>query len=91
MNENVNPAIAEGANQTAQGNKPRLIFTERFIKQATLLYFVALWAILSFLEYSQLHRIQDLSLFLQTDMFFAEAMKAPGGLISYAGAFLVQF
>lgn len=91
MNENVNPAIAEGANQTAQGNKPRLIFTERFIKQATLLYFVALWAILSFLEYSQLHRIQDLSLFLQTDMFFAEAMKVPGGLISYAGAFLVQF
>ena len=91
MNENVNPATVEGGAQTPQSNKPKRIFTERFIKRTTLLFFVALWALLSIFEYSQLHRIQDLSLFLQTDMFFGESMKAPGGLLSYIGAFLVQF
>ena len=68
-----------------------LNFSERFIQRTILFLFVALWAVLVLFEYSQLYRIQNLSLFLQTELFFEEAMRAPAGLLSYAGAFLMQF
>lgn len=38
-----------------------------------------------------LHRVQELSLFLPTQMFWEEQMNVPGGFLSYAGCFLTQF
>lgn len=91
MKENENPAMVEGGNTAPQNSKASKIFSERFIGRTIILLFVALWAVLSFLESAQLHRIQDLSLFLPTELFFDEIMKSPAGALSYIGTFLVQF
>ena len=91
MKESKNPAIAEAENNAGQTKKRSPFFSERNINRTVIFLFVALWALLSLFESSQLYRIQDLSLFLQTELFFNETMSAPAGLVSYIGAFLVQF
>ncbi len=55
------------------------------------MFFVILWLLLAIFESEQLYRIQDLSLFLPTEIFFDEMMSAPAGLLSYIGCFLIQF
>lgn len=66
-------------------------FTEKTTKRLVLAFFVILWLLLAFFESVQLYRIQDLSLFLNTQLFFKEMMQAPAGLLSYIGCFLIQF
>ena len=42
-------------------------------------------------EPDYLYRVQEQSLFLDTPLFFRQCMVVPGGLLSWAGAFLTQF
>lgn len=56
-----------------------------------LLFFVALWCILSTYESAQLFRINELSVFLLDDLFFESMMQEPAGLLRYVSSFLVSF
>lgn len=56
-----------------------------------LLFFVALWIFLSTYESALLFRINELSVFLFDDLFFADMMSKPAGFLHYISAFLVQF
>ncbi len=71
--------------------KKRFTFTEKMVKRLTMMFFVVLWLLLTIFESVQLHRIQELSLFLPTEQFFKEMMAAPAGILSYIGCFLIQF
>lgn len=73
------------------GEGRRFAFTEGVVKWIVPLFFVAVWLALVLFEGPQLYRIQELSTFLCTKMFFGEMMTAPAGLLSYAASFLVQF
>ena len=54
--------------------------------------FVAItWALLNIFEHEYLFRVQELSLWLPTKVFFDERMLVPGGLMSYIACFLTQF
>lgn len=46
---------------------------------------VLFWA-----EYNYLARLEEQNLFLHTPLFFKQCMVVPGGLLSWAGAFLTQ-
>ena len=54
-------------------------------------FFALLWSLLVFYEPALLFRIEELSSFLFTEPFFNEFLAVPAGMLSYAGAFLVQF
>ena len=54
-------------------------------------FFAVLWCLLVFYEPALLFRIEELSAFLFTEPFFNEFLAVPAGMLSYAGAFLVQF
>ena len=60
---------------------------------ATLVWLTALiviaWLLLDYERYV-LWRIQELSLFLDTPLFFRQQMVVPGGLLVYLGCFLTQ-
>ena len=45
---------------------------------------------LTWAEYNYLARVEELNLFLHTPLFFNQCMVVPGGLLSWAGAFLTQ-
>ncbi len=86
-----NETKAQRSASSAAGKRFNFTFTEKHAKQATLLFFVVLWLLLAFFESVQLYRIQDLSLFLNTGLFFKEMMAAPAGMLSYIACFLIQF
>lgn len=56
-----------------------------------ILFLVAAWALLSFYEPALLFRVNELSVFLDNDIFYKEMMSAPAGLLSYVGCYLVQY
>lgn len=56
-----------------------------------LLLAVVVWTLLSLFEYEFLFRVQELSLWLPTKVYFDERMMAPGGLMAYIACFLTQF
>ena len=60
----------------------RFNITDRVLKYGVLLFFVAVWSLLVFYDTAQLYRLESLSVFLDTKMFFTEMMKAPAGFLS---------
>ena len=86
-----NETKARKASSRATEKRFNFAFTDKTAQRTTLIFFVALWLLLTFFEPAQLYRIQDLSLFLNTELFFKEMMTMPAGLLSYIGCFLVQF
>ncbi|MBO4820803.1 MAG: hypothetical protein J5548_04995 [Prevotella sp.] len=46
--------------------------------------------VLTLSEYNYLARVEEQNLFLHTPLFFSQSMVVPGGLLSWAGAFLTQ-
>ena len=65
--------------------------TEGFLNKSVLLFFAAVWLMFVLFENVQLQRIQELSTFLCTEMYFDEMMTAPAGFLSYVASFLMQF
>lgn len=55
------------------------------------LFFVGIWALLSFYETAGLFRVSELSLFLFDEVYFYEMMSVPAGFLMYVASFLVQF
>ena len=90
-NTRKNEIRKEQASSHASKRRFNFEFTEKNNKLLAFTFFVALWLLLTFFESAQLYRIQDLSLFLNTKMFFKDMMQAPAGFLSYVGCFLVQF
>ncbi len=66
-------------------------FLSLLSKYWDLLPFVAVWSLMLLLDSATLYRVSEQSLFLFSKHFFAEAMALPGGLLSYLGAFFIQF
>ena len=52
---------------------------------------VVVWTLLNVFEHEYLFRVQELSLWLPTKVYFDERMLVPGGLMSYTACFLTQF
>lgn len=69
----------------------RFNITDRVLKYGVLLFFVAVWSLLVFYDTAQLYRLESLSVFLDTKLFFNEMMKAPAGFLSYIASYLLQF
>ena len=46
--------------------------------------------VLTWTEYNYLARVEEQNLFLHTPLFFDQCMVVPGGMLSWAGAFLTQ-
>ena len=49
------------------------------------------WGLLNLFEYEFLFRVQELSLWLPTQVYFDERMLVPGGMMSYIACFFTQF
>ena len=49
------------------------------------------WALLNIFEHEFLFRVQELSLWLPTQVYFDERMLVPGGMMTYIASFLNQF
>lgn len=58
---------------------------------AGLVFAGLIWTLLNVFEYQYLFRVQELSLWLPTKVFFEERMMVPSGLMSYIACFLTQF
>lgn len=66
--------------------------TSRRLPLITGFAFAAIvWTLFSIFEYQYLFRVQELSLWLPTKVYFDERMMVPGGLMSYIACFLTQF
>ena len=58
---------------------------------AGLSFAFVVWVLFNVFEHEFLFRVQELSLWLPTKVYFDERMLAPGGLMSYIASFLTQF
>ena len=56
-----------------------------------LLFAVVVWGLLNIFEHEFLFRVQELSLWLPTKVYFDERMLVPGGMMDYVACFLTQF
>lgn len=64
---------------------------KRLPLMAGLSFAVVVWGLLNLFEHEFLFRVQELSLWLPTKVYFDERMLVPGGLMSYIACFLTQF
>lgn len=64
---------------------------KRLPLKAGLLFAVVVWGLLNIFEHEFLFRVQELSLWLPTRVYFDERMLVPGGMMSYIACFLTQF
>ncbi len=55
------------------------------------LFLVLACVLLGGTNFSYLRKLDDLSLFMSSGSFFHDSLQVPGGLLSWAGAFLTQF
>lgn len=58
---------------------------------AGLAWAAVVWVLFNVFEHEYLFRVQELSLWLPTKVYFDERMLVPGGLMSYIACFLTQF
>ena len=65
--------------------------TQRLPLIAGLAFAALTWLLLNIFEHEYLFRVQELSLWLPTQVYFDERMMVPGGLMSYIACFLTQF
>ena len=56
-----------------------------------LVFAAVVWTLLNVYEHEYLFRVQELSLWLPTKVYFNERMLVPGGMMSYIACFLMQF
>ena len=56
-----------------------------------LSFAAVVWILLNIFEHEYLFRVQELSLWLPTRVFFDERMLVPGGMMAYIATFLTQF
>ena len=78
----------------ARSASPAMIEVSRFKRLpliAGLSFAVLVWVLFNVFEHEYLFRLQELSLWLPTKVYFDERMLVPGGLMSYIACFLVQF
>ena len=78
MTQPTNPTVEEGK-------------LKRFPLIAGAVFVAVAWALLNIFEHEYLFRVQELSLWLPTKVFFDERMLVPGGLMTYIACFLTQF
>ena len=64
---------------------------KRLPLKAGLLFAMVVWGLLNIFEHEFLFRVQELSLWLPTKVYFDERMLVPGGMMSYIACFLTQF
>ena len=64
---------------------------KRLPLMAGLSFAAVVWVLLNVFEHEYLFRVQELSLWLPTKVFFDERMLVPGGLMSYIACFFMQF
>ena len=86
--------MKDETNSRAQTKSSTLIEESRFggfPLKAGLLFAVVVWGLLNLFEQEFLFRVQELSLWLPTKVYFDERMLVPGGLMSYIACFLTQF
>lgn len=86
--------MKDKTNSRAQTKSSTLIEESRFggfPLKAGLLFAVVVWGLLNLFEHEFLFRVQELSLWLPTKVYFDERMLVPGGLMSYMACFLTQF
>ena len=72
-------------------NSPVATIVKRLPLFAGLAFAVVVWVLLNVFEHEYLFRVQELSLWLPTKVYFDERMLVPGGLMSYIANFLMQF
>lgn len=72
-------------------NSPAATIAKRLPLFAGLAFAVVVWVLLNVFEHEYLFRVQELSLWLPTKVYFDERMLVPGGLMSYIANFLMQF
>ena len=65
--------------------------TQRLPLIAGLAFAALTWLLLNIFEHEYLFRVQELSLWLPTKVYFDERMMVPGGLMTYIASFLTQF
>lgn len=63
----------------------------RFPLWVALSFALVCWLLFVIFEHDYLFRVQELSLFLSTKLYFQQLMVVPGGFLSYLGSFLNQF
>ena len=86
MKEKTKPQTQNASPQMlGEGRLRRLPLT------AGLLLAVVVWGLLNFFEHEFLFRVQELSLWLPTKVYFDERMLVPGGMMSYIACFFTQF
>ena len=86
--------MKDKTNSRAQTKSSTLIEESRFggfPLKAGLLFAVVVWGLLNLFEQEFLFRVQELSLWLPTKVYFDERMLVPGGLMGYIACFLTQF
>ena len=86
--------MKEKINLQAQNTSTKMIGEEwirRLPLKAGLLFAVIVWGLLNLFEHEFLFRVQELSLWLPTKVYFDERMLVPGGLMAYIACFLTQF
>ena len=64
---------------------------KRFPLVAGLLFVLLAWGLLNVFEHEFLFRVQELSLWLPTKVYFDERMMVPAGMMDYISCFLTQF
>ena len=64
---------------------------KRFPLIAGLTFVAVVWVLMNLFEREYLFRVQELSLWLPTKVYFDERMMVPGGMMSYIACFLTQF
>ena len=76
--------MTTNTDKTLQANK-------RLPLIAGLAFAALTWLLLNIFEHEYLFRVQELSLWLPTQVYFDERMMVPGGLMSYIACFFTQF
>ena len=79
---------AQGTPTVAMIEASRL---KRLPLKAGLALAIVVWVLFNVFEHEYLFRVQELSLWLPTKVYFDERMLVPGGLMSYIACFLTQF
>lgn len=86
--------MKEKTNPRTQVDSPKMIeemSLQRLPLKAGLLLAVVVWGLLNLFEHEFLFRVQELSLWLPTKVYFDERMLVPGGMMAYIACFLTQF
>ena len=83
--------MKDNTNFNSQNVATTKVGMKRFPLYVGLVFAAVVWVLLNVFEHEYLFRVQELSLWLPTKVYFDERMLVPGGLMSYIANFLIQF